>query len=383
MLHLYTVMEYLQHLVTCLGSICGRHAVSPDHDRHINVDFSYQISELEEIIQDLKEGTGEFKYLSVGVHAGKAVFNELLLEWTLYRKSLLSENKQTYDRSNSNATRYHDEAASKKTQPGGKDESIKPIVDTMNGYFSTVGVVAALILSITTPFLVQNTEFSAIVTDIWENDNDYDRVVRSQLNVVLVVMMNASQMSSLLSIITSFSLYINLNVVMVDASDKFWFVRENSSDLCELFLVFSLISLALSVPIGIYVVFGYKTAFISLGMLLVFISWILFFIFKIVLRNQARLRPKFRQAGTELDRKWVTLKTSIEKAMCNEEPGTNHENFWEVYKKKINISKEKRLIAEIEIRDFDINTVDQEDLVETFFEDDEGDCAPLQKNEMH
>ncbi len=78
-------------------------------------------------------------------------------------------------------------------------------------------------------------------------------------------MMNASQLSSLLSIITSFLLYINLNVVMVDTSEKFWFVRENSADVCELISFFTL---AFSIPIGVSVVFGFKTSFISLGMLL-------------------------------------------------------------------------------------------------------------------
>jgi hypothetical protein len=361
-------MKFFQDFITYLGNICGMNVILR---RTSPADSTYHIVALEEIIRDLKEGTGEFKYLSVGVHAGTAVFRELLSEWTAYNERKSSKRNRI-----ANSSSMARIESSKASNSDGKEESIKPMVDALNAYFTTVGVVAALTLTISTPFLIQKTEFSEIVTDVWANNTEHDSTKRSQLNVALVAMMNASHLSSLLAIVTSFSLYINLNMVMIDASDKFWFVRENRVDVCEVFLVLSLFFLGFSIPIGIFVVFGFKTSFISLGMMLVTLSYFLVFIFNMVLQNQARLRPKFKQVGMELEQKWKVLKTTIENAMREEEPGSDHGDFWAVYQNKVNESKQIRFQDEIKSYVAGMIKVDRQDSDEALHQDhDESDCV--------
>ena len=157
-------MECFQFTLTSLGKLCGRR---PKQTRDLN----YQIEQLEHIIEDLKDGTGEFKRLSIGVHVGRSMLNELSDEWNMYRTCKFAGPQKK------------------------KSNMIREVVNIMNGYFTTVGVVAALILSITTPLLIQKTEFSTVVTDVWANNTNYDVSIRSHLNIALVAMMNASSPS--------------------------------------------------------------------------------------------------------------------------------------------------------------------------------------------
>jgi hypothetical protein len=221
-------------------------------------------------------------------------------------------------------------------------ENIDGIVKVMNDYFTTVGVVAALILTITTPILMQKMEFSDVVVDVLNDDINADIESRSRMNIALITLMNASQLSSLLATLTSFSLYVNLNVVMVDSEDRLWFIRENSTDVCEVFLVLSLVCLAFSIPLGVFIVFGYKTAFISAGMLSLACVWFARFIFNIVNKNHHRLRPKFLKAGEDLDIRLNRLKNEIFEFWNQENeklgaegqeprPVVDRESVWDAY----------------------------------------------------
>jgi hypothetical protein len=195
------------------------------------------------------------------------------------------------------------------------EQHVNGLVQTTNEFLTTVGVVAALILSIGIPWILTPLEPSAILHNMPQSLNKTDEIFYdgdsnqgyslAVANLFMVILMVVSVTSSMLALVASFGMYGSLNVSISEPVDRLWFLRMNKVSTCETYLVVSAASLSLSVPVGLYVVYGSVATFTSCAIIgLALIRYVLFLL-KFTSTTHARLLPKFRQQAVQLRERYT------------------------------------------------------------------------------
>jgi hypothetical protein len=206
-------------------------------------------------------------------------------------------------------------------------EHVNHLVQTTNEFLTTIGVVAALLLSIGIPWILTPLQPSTIVNDIPSSLNRTDASSEESnqvyflavANLCMVIFMVVSVTLSMLALVTSFGIYGSLNVSISEPVDRLWFLRKNKVSTCETYLLFSVASLSLSVPFGLYVLYGSVATFTSCVIIgLAFIRYILFLL-KFTSTTHARLLPKFKTQVEELRKKYMDSCTTAPQNTSHEQ----------------------------------------------------------------
>ncbi|EKX53993.1 hypothetical protein GUITHDRAFT_132422 [Guillardia theta CCMP2712] len=144
------------------------------------------------------------------------------------------------------------------------EEAVKERIDSSNESLSAIGVIAALILSITAPFCFNAIQQSDIIKGedaykIFLHESDLER-----LQYTLASLLILSALCSGLSVISSLAMYVHLNNVMPDANSKLWFLRHAWMVFPEKLLVAAVFCLCPAAPLGMILCYGDTMGLISL-----------------------------------------------------------------------------------------------------------------------
>ncbi|KAL1505071.1 hypothetical protein AB1Y20_008831 [Prymnesium parvum] len=152
------------------------------------------------------------------------------------------------------------------------EEDINSICEGLNNYWTAVGVVSALIMSITVPYCLEGPGIGDFILD--DNISDHARQI---LAFFFCGLMYFASILQLMSIATSVHLYIHLTILMVDAEDKLWFMINNNIVIPQFFLVTGLMCFLVALPLGIFIVYGQSTGIVACGGLVLVVLYFIFF----------------------------------------------------------------------------------------------------------
>ena len=174
-----------------------------------------------------------------------------------------------------------------------QNKVIEEMIKTLSEYLTTLMVVAALVLTISIPWLFTTINKTSVYDDFYEDD------ALRILNSIMVVSMMCSSMLSTITLVIAMIFHVNLNIVMLTTEDKLWFISEHYVGICEDLLIASAVFLTLSMPFGLFVAYGTIVAYTCTGIFglsILFIAW-----FAITLINDIKrhLYPKYQQAARE------------------------------------------------------------------------------------
>eukprot|EP00960_Hanusia_phi_P074130 768161-Hanusia_phi.AAC.1 len=185
-------------------------------------------------------------------------------------------------------------------QDGKFDEAVKEKIGSSNESLSAIGVIGALILSITAPFLFNPIQQSDIITGdaaykIFLHESDSERL---QYAVSSLLMLSA--LCSGLSVVSSLSIYVHLNSVLPDVNSKLWFLRHAWMVLPEKLLVAALFCLCPAAPLGMMLCYGDTMGLIAVilygFLLIVYLSWQLY----MQISCRRYVAPRFVEIGNFL-----------------------------------------------------------------------------------
>ena len=168
----------------------------------------------------------------------------------------------------------------KQSRTQGGEENV---AKNVSQFFTTISLVAALLLTVTIPWLFTKIDSSDIVQldekiqflQLFYNCSvrpcearDLEIVYKEALNVSFVSCIFVSSIMSLLSLIFAVTLQIHLDVCMLTEENKLWFIENIAIKEPERFLKFAIIFLGFSIPLGIVVVYGRVVCWICAGIIL-------------------------------------------------------------------------------------------------------------------
>jgi hypothetical protein len=177
---------------------------------------------------------------------------------------------------------------------------VKGLVDSVNTYLTTVGVVAALLLGISIPWILTPLEQSSILLASNTSSLIAQEGTMANVNTAMVILMVISASFSMLVLIVSFGMYGSLNVSIASPIDRLWFLRTHSISVCEVYIVISVASLCASVLLGLYVVYGEVPLAIACAFVGSISIHYLVFVLKLMSTTHNRLIAKFRAQISEL-----------------------------------------------------------------------------------
>ena len=117
----------------------------------------------------------------------------------------------------------------------GLKEHVDTLVQTANEFLTTIGVVAALILSIGIPWVLTPLEQSTVLFGMPSSANTSDTDTSPDgnqgyslavANLIMVILMVVSVTASMLALVCSFGMYGSLNVSISEPLDRLWFLRK-------------------------------------------------------------------------------------------------------------------------------------------------------------
>jgi hypothetical protein len=209
-------------------------------------------------------------------------------------------------------------------------EDFNSLMQSTNEFLTTIGVVSALLLSITIPWILNPMQQSSIVSAIPSLNNIVQRCDVScttansstaisgdnsekynlaMVNLFVLVFMVVSATASMLAIIVAFGLYGTLNVSIVEPLDRLWFLRTNKVTICESYLVVSVASLAVATGFGIYIVYGSVITIVSCVVIgLAMIRYTLFLL-KLMSTTHARVLPQIKKQIVDLRKRYNDYQT--------------------------------------------------------------------------
>jgi hypothetical protein len=240
--------------------------------------------EFEQVLEDLEQHHDTMRVKDLTMCARTAI---LLLENMEFEKKILNDRQEQIS--------------------SGFKEHIDSLVQTTNEFLTTIGVVAALILSIGIPWILTPLEQSTVLYGMPSSANTSDTTPDGNqgyslavANLIMVILMVVSVTASMLALVCSFGMYGTLNVSISEPLDRLWFLRMNKVSTCETYLVVSAASLCLSVPVGLYVVYGSVVTFASCAVIALAGIRYALFLLKFTSTTHARLLPKFKRQAAEL-----------------------------------------------------------------------------------
>lgn len=175
-----------------------------------------------------------------------------------------------------------------------QNKVIEEMFKTLSEYLTTLMVVAALILTISIPWLFTTINKTAVYDDFY--DDDALRI----LNSIMVVSMMCSSMLSTITLVSAMIFHVNLNIVMLTTEDRLWFISEHYVGICEDMLITSAVFLTLSMPFGLFVAYGKVVAYTCTGIFGLSILFVAWFALTLVGSIKRHLYPKYQQAAREL-----------------------------------------------------------------------------------
>ena len=183
----------------------------------------------------------------------------------------------------------NDDKEAEKEQKREMDKMFKAFSD----YLTTLMVVAALVLTISIPWLFTSINKTAVYDDFFDDDT------LRYLNNVMVVLMMCSSMFSTLTLVVAIVFHVNINLVLITTEDKLWFVSEHYVGICEELLVVSSLFLIFSLPFGIFVSYGNIVAYICIAIFVFTMLFIAVFALRLLASLRRHLFPKYQQIALE------------------------------------------------------------------------------------
>jgi hypothetical protein len=206
-------------------------------------------------------------------------------------------------------------------------EDFDSLMQSTNEFLTTIGVVSALLLSITIHWILNPLQKSSIVSGIpslnnivpcrdvscstasaisGDNSENYNLAV---VNLVVLVSMVVSATASMLAIIVAFGLHGTLNVSMVEPLDRLWFLRTNKVTICESYLVVSVASLAVATGFGVYIVYGSVITIASCVVIGLAVIRYTLFLLKLTSTTHARILPQIKKQIVDLRKRYNDYQT--------------------------------------------------------------------------
>lgn len=187
------------------------------------------------------------------------------------------------------------------------ESHIDAVVKSLNDFLTTVGVVAALLLSISIPWILTPLDQSSILLATNTSDIRSPDEYVVQVNLAMLLLMVVSSSFSMLAIIVSFGLYGSLNMAVSDPLDRLWFIRTHSVFKCEIYILISVLSLCTSIVVGLYIVYGRIALAVACGIVGCLFAHYGMFVIRLMATTHHRLRAKFRAQIRDLRRGFDSL----------------------------------------------------------------------------
>jgi hypothetical protein len=201
------------------------------------------------------------------------------------------------------------------TSAGGVTE--KDVVTDVTTFFSTIGLVSALLLTITLPWLFTKLEPSEIVKfdqklALFSNFYNCSTVpcealgpeiaYKEALNIAFVAFIFLSTLMSLVSLLYSVLLQVHLTVCMVTTEDKLWFIENAKITAPRDYMLCGLAFLGISIPLGLVVVYGRIVCWICAFTLFVIVLRIRTFFRELCRLEFNRMEKTYLERADELQR---------------------------------------------------------------------------------
>ena len=174
-----------------------------------------------------------------------------------------------------------------------QNREIEKMFKSFSDYLTTLMVVAALILTISIPWLFTTINKTSVYEDFYDDD------ALRFLNSVMVVSMMCSSMFSTITLVIAIIFHVNINLVLYTTEDRLWFVSEHYVGICEDLLIAAAVFLTFSMPFGIFVSYGSIVAYICTGIFAVTVLFIAIFAVRFMASLQRHLFPKYQQVARE------------------------------------------------------------------------------------
>mmetsp|Transcript_21338 Transcript_21338/g.50626 ORF Transcript_21338/g.50626 Transcript_21338/m.50626 type:complete len:282 (-) Transcript_21338:94-939(-) len=171
------------------------------------------------------------------------------------------------------------------------EADIASICDGLNNYWTTLGVVAALIMSITVPYCMEAPGRGDYVEDDFSDDT------LRWLSYAFAMLMFTSTVCEFLSITTAVHLYIHLTILMVDPDDKLWFMINNNIVIPQIWVVTGLILFLFAVPVGIFISYSFVEGCTACGVLLLLFLYLFWFNNRYTYKSYAYLDRKIQKVA--------------------------------------------------------------------------------------
>lgn len=212
------------------------------------------------------------------------------------------------------------------------DNADKEIVKDVTSFFSTIGLVSALLLTITLPWLFTKLESSEIVKldqklPLFSNfyncsalpceDLRLEVVYKEALNIAFVACIFLSTSMSLVSLLYSVLLQIHLTVCMVSTEDKLWFIENAKITAPRDYMLTGLAFLGVSIPFGLVVVYGRIVCWICAFILLLVLSRVRAFFRELCRLEFDRMNGSYRDCVKELEI-WLEELAREDASLANE-----------------------------------------------------------------
>eukprot|EP00808_Paulinella_micropora_P030298 g64816.t1 len=170
------------------------------------------------------------------------------------------------------------------------EDAITDLCDTLQAHWTNNGVISALLLTMTVPFMVATIEAH------YDLDADVGLVLQKAFGILLSV----STAMALCSVLSAATLFMRLNVHMIDVEDKVFFLTHTKLRMPEYFMVASLVTLLSSLVFGTIMAqgvdVGVPMAAAFLAGLAVLALWLFLDNFKV----HSYLGPKLSREETQM-----------------------------------------------------------------------------------